>query len=92
MRAAELIARLQSRGATLTVEGPDLRVRAPRGILSDVIRAELLARKDEIIWLLRSHPCMKCGRFAFPNPNTLCYLCGGGLPDPAFANSHRGYR
>lgn len=83
MRAVELVAHLHSQGATVALEGADLRVRAPAHVLTDEIRELLLARKREIIRLLSSFSCVKCGRFAFPDPDTVCFYCRPRLPDSA---------
>ena len=67
---------LAARGVVIRREGADLRAR-PRttcGITPDLV--ELLhARRAEILMALTTHPCAKCGRFAFPRPHTLCYWC-----------------
>ena len=52
MTAAELVTHLRTLGIQLVADGDRLRCSAPRGALTDVLRAELAARKSEIVaWL-----------------------------------------
>ena len=52
MTTPEFVARLAARHVRLSVEGDRLRCSAPKGTLTEDIRAELAARKTEIIaWL-----------------------------------------
>ena len=67
---------LAARGVVIRREGADLRAR-PRitgGITPDLVEL-LRARRAEILTALTTYPCAKCGRFAFPRPETLCYWC-----------------
>jgi hypothetical protein len=60
MTATDLLAKLTSRGVKLTVDGNDVLVDGPQGVLTDdVIRAA----KPELIQALRSWPtpCRRCG-------------------------------
>ena len=74
MTAREVIETLNSKGCSIRKAGDELRVRAPKGILTPDMIDTLKVRKQEIIRLLTSHPCTVCGRFAFPEPTT-CYFC-----------------
>ena len=55
-RVEQLIAQLAELGVTLTCTGNDLRVRGPAGALSPALRAELGARKAELVAHLQSSP------------------------------------
>lgn len=48
----DLLAQLRRIGATLRIEGKQLRCNAPRGVLTEELRAELAARRDELIAFL----------------------------------------
>lgn len=52
MSAETLLRELTDRGASLTREGPCLRVRAPRGILTQDVREALAVHKPAILELL----------------------------------------
>jgi len=52
MSAETLLRELTDRGACLTREGPCLRVRAPRGILTQDVREALAVHKPAILELL----------------------------------------
>ncbi|THA41327.1 hypothetical protein E6R62_38010, partial [Streptomyces sp. A1136] len=55
-RVEQLIAQLAELGVSLTCAGNDLRVRGPAGALSPALRAELGARKAELVAHLQSSP------------------------------------
>jgi hypothetical protein len=77
---SDLLEMLRREGVSVQlVNGSDLRVRAPHGVLTEERRELLRALKPEIIALLRTYPCTKCGRFAFQRP-TLCYHCRNNPP------------
>ncbi len=57
------------------VSSTHLRISALAGALTDEDRAELRARKDELLELLGPQPCASCGRFAFDNAGVVCYWC-----------------
>lgn len=73
--ALEILNHLRSAGAIVRVEGEELRVRAPAGVLTEELRASLRARKREMVRLLSSYPCTSCGQHAFPEPGTVCSWC-----------------
>lgn len=76
MTALEVLTQLRALGK-VELSGDNLRVRVPKNLLTDSLREAIGTRKREIIKLLRSHPCAKCERFAFPEPDTVCFWCGG---------------
>lgn len=76
MTALQVLTELRTHGKVELV-GDNLRVRVPNGVLTQSLRAAIGIRKREIIKLLRSYPCAKCDRFAFPESETICYWCGG---------------
>jgi len=49
MSAAELLTDLQQRGVTITAEGDRLKIKAPRGILTQELRERLAKSKPDII-------------------------------------------
>ncbi len=76
MTALEVLTELRAHGK-VELSGDNLRVRVPKNFLTDRLREAIGMRKREIIKLLRTYPCVKCERFAFPEPATVCYWCGG---------------
>ena len=54
MTTAELIAKLHEQGVNLWFEGERIRFRAPKGALTPALRAELAARKTEVLASLRA--------------------------------------
>ncbi len=52
MTTGELVARLRELGVRLRLEAGELRVQAPKGALTDALRAALRARRDELVALL----------------------------------------
>ncbi|MGH7605674.1 MAG: hypothetical protein ACRENK_16980 [Gemmatimonadaceae bacterium] len=75
MKPLELLRDLHAAGARVDVVGSDLRVRAPKGVLTDGRREMLRAEKQELVKLLSTYSCVGCGRFSFKNPGTRCYWC-----------------
>jgi amino acid adenylation domain-containing protein/non-ribosomal peptide synthase protein (TIGR01720 family) len=53
MSLLDLLTQLRHAGATLRIEGAQLRCHAPRGALTGELRGELAARRDEVIAFLR---------------------------------------
>ena len=74
MTAVELVRDLARRGVVLRVDGAVLRARGPAGAVTAELREAIAARRSEVLALLTSHPCVDCGRFAYPAP-TRCYWC-----------------
>lgn len=74
MTATQVLAELRRREIPIFVLDGRLRVRA--GLLTDDLRAEVLAHREELVALLTVpvYACSACGRFAFPRP-TVCYGC-----------------
>jgi hypothetical protein len=56
MTLEKLLADLRDRGVALAVDGDNLRIRAPRGVLTAADRAALAERKREILAILRGEP------------------------------------
>src|SRR2546429_8209542 len=56
MTVAEILADLAQQGVQLWAEGDRLRYRAPKGVLTPVLRAMLSEHKAEILALLQQHP------------------------------------
>ncbi|MCP4927635.1 MAG: amino acid adenylation domain-containing protein [Gammaproteobacteria bacterium] len=52
MTAIELLALLTKQGITLSVDGGDLRISAPKGSLTEELRAHLVANKSELLEIL----------------------------------------
>jgi TubC N-terminal docking domain len=52
MRAATLVDTLRAQGWGFTIGGPDLRIRSPRGALTDELRQALKAEKAAIMTIL----------------------------------------
>lgn len=76
MKVLDLVKDLNRAGAIITVETGNLRVRAPKGVLTEERQSMLRAHKPELVKLLSTYPCVRCGRFSFNTPDTLCYWCG----------------
>src|SRR5262245_46993356 len=53
MSVAELVSQLKSLDVKLKAEGSRLRIDAPKGVLTDRMRAELAQRKPELLEFLR---------------------------------------
>lgn len=75
MKSLDLIKDLSRVGATINLDGENLRVRAPKGVLTEARRDMLRSHKPELVRILSTYPCVSCGRFSFPEPSTLCYWC-----------------
>ena len=54
MSAAELLSRLRALGVQLRIDGGELRVSAPKGVLTAELREQLTAAKVELTELLQS--------------------------------------
>src|SRR5262245_61130403 len=52
MNPAELLANLTALGVRLSIENGALRARAPAGVLTDQMRSDLTAHKEELLALL----------------------------------------
>ena len=79
MTAQQAIEEARSRGIVLTPAGATLRFLGPKGALSEELKRELTRHKPEILNLLdegrSTYPCSRCERFAFAEPNVVCYWC-----------------
>lgn len=64
MTGYEFLSYLHSLGVELTIDGDQLRYSAPEGVLTPALRAELVARKTEMIALLRQAALVKANLFS----------------------------
>lgn len=60
MTATEILLAIAQRGGWVRRDGEQLRVRIAKGQLSEELRAELLERRDEVLALVTTHPCISC--------------------------------
>jgi hypothetical protein len=67
MTTLDYLEELKAKGVSLWVDGPTLRYRAPKEIITPELCAELKARKAEIIALLKKHGV------------PVCHYCGSGI-------------
>ena len=72
MTTVALLAYLHSLDVELWAEGDRLRYSMPKGVLTPVLRAELTARKEEILALLRQRQAED--RKDLAEPSTLSHL------------------
>ena len=56
MTAAELVAHLRALDIRIVVDGERLRCSAPRGVMTDALRAEISLRKSELLAWFRANP------------------------------------
>jgi hypothetical protein len=80
----DLLDRVHAAGVDLYRRGDAVRYRCPPGALTPELRAEIVARRVEILAYLAAPPwvpCRCCGRFAFSSPSVTCYWCrpAGGV-------------
>ncbi len=74
--ASALIVRLAKQGIRVQLShGTDLRVRAPKGVLTEERKELIRAHKAELVEVLTCHPCARCEWGLFPNPGTICFHC-----------------
>ena len=89
MTAHEALRETRRRGIKLTPAGTTLRFHGPKGALSGELREALTKHKPEIIALLAegvaTYPCSRCERFAFAEPNVVCYWCRHAAEVPHYA-------
>ena len=79
MNAQELLRGLREAGARIGLEEDELVVRAPTGAVPEELVERLREHKQVLIQFLKDRatwPCETCGRFAFPEPDLVCYWCG----------------
>ncbi len=75
MKAVDVLKYLNGMGAMVRLDGADLCVRAPQGVLTPERKELLRAWKPALVRLLSTYPCSGCGLFAFPEAATVCYWC-----------------
>lgn len=72
MIVADLQDYLAGKDITLTLDGDNLRIDAPAGVLTDELRQAIRDNKPALVALLNSQACA-----APPRPIKRCYTCGG---------------
>ena len=84
MTAADLLRELEGAGVRLQADGDKLRVRAPRGALTPVLRTALQARKVEIVAALQARTgghlvraALEAGAVPVRRELGRCFTCGG---------------
>ena len=79
MTAADLLRVVREQGVELTPDGDQLRYRGPREALTPDMLIELKRHKSDLLTLLstshETYPCSRCQRFAFPEPDVVCFWC-----------------
>lgn len=78
-----LLRRLGAQGVAVRLEGGNLHVSAPLGVLDTGTLEQLRAFKPEIVEILTTHGCSRCGRGSFNRVGVICFWCARSLPDPA---------
>ena len=70
MSATTLLETLQQRGIKLLPDGDTLRYRAPKGALTEALRAQIQEYKPELLAMLRGTPAplREVGRYGAPCP------------------------
>lgn len=72
----DFLAELRRCGVELSPNGDRLRYRAPHSVLTDEVRAELVAHKSEILELLQGEPERKTSETRETPDSAPCYACG----------------
>lgn len=78
MTAAELRARLEDAGATLSVVDRQLHVVAPAGVLTDELRGDIRRLRGALTAHVAAWPCTGCGRSPWAS-STRCARCAKGI-------------
>lgn len=81
--AHELLSTLANAGARVRLEDGQLWVRAKPGILTPELKQEIQTLKAQLIQILTTYACSRCGWGVYPEP-TVCFHCrqasGAGAP------------
>ena len=89
MTAHQALQEARHRGITLTPAGTALRFVGPKGALNEELKLALKKHKPSIIALLEegrpTHPCSRCERFAFAEPDVVCFWCRHAAEEPHYA-------
>lgn len=82
--AVEILRLAYKMGCRIARNGDQLRLLIPPGpgSIPTAYLEALRAHRSEILEILTTHPCAGCGRFAFPEPHTLCYWCRQTAQEP----------
>lgn len=85
--AVEILRLAYKVGCRIARDGDQMRLLVPPGpgSLPAAFLQELRAHRSEILEILTTHACSGCGRFAFPEPQTLCFWCRRGPCEPLAA-------
>ena len=76
MTATELLDRVHAVGAEVVyLGGGELWLRDPKRAVTSDLRATLIQHRAELLDVLRPHPCIVCGKLAFPVAGVTCYWC-----------------
>jgi hypothetical protein len=78
VNALELLLKLREIDANPRIENGQLWLKA--SVLTEELRELVTARRNELVRLLTSFPCVSCGRFLFPEPDTTCFWCKPARP------------
>jgi hypothetical protein len=79
LRVRDLVDRVHSLGGTLVRSGPDgVKVYGIMSAEQPELFAELRENKPELLDYLRGYACVRCSKFSFPLPDTVCYWCRQG--------------
>lgn len=72
--AVELLRTLYSAGAKVRIEDDQLWVKAKPGVITDDLKKAIAERKPELVELLTTYPCGRCGWGVYSEP-TICFHC-----------------
>lgn len=78
MSAPDVLRRCREAGAQIGLDGEELVIRAPAGAVPDELVHELRTHKQIVVEYLRhprTWPCDRCGRFAYGEPDVVCFWC-----------------
>lgn len=73
--ALEIMLELSTRGAKIRFADGQLWVKAPKGVITPELAAAITERKPELIAMLRTYPCLKCGLGIYHTPFVVCFKC-----------------
>lgn len=79
----ELLSRLGAGGIAVTLRGNHVEVSGSLNVLDSDMLEQLRSAKPEILELLTTYPCSRCGRGSFNHSGVVCFWCQRSLPDSA---------
>jgi hypothetical protein len=74
MIAAEVVGLAANAGVLLTARNDRIIARGPVGAVTNALAAEIRSAKADLLAVLTTYPCARCGLFAFRQP-VICYWC-----------------